>query len=96
MNKRELEILEEIKKDVKSILEKLNNPGGYLNNEKPKQNYIPNQPATERQIFRLKKEGIEVPNGLTKTAASKIIEDIEKIRNIPQDNKIPEEKFPDY
>jgi len=74
MNKKETSILEELSKDIKEIKDILKNPKGLLDGEKRKQ-YNPNDPATDSQIWRIKQIGIEIPEGLTKGEASKIIQE---------------------
>lgn len=69
------EILEEIKADVKKMLELLENPKKEISNEKP--NFNSNL-ATDKQKYFLKKSGIAVKEGLTKIEASQIIKEIKE------------------
>jgi hypothetical protein len=86
MNKEENAILQEIKKDIKRILELLENPKQEIKGEKPyftgpnqpKKEYIirdPNSPATIGQKdFLLSKEYNGNVDELTKLEASKLID----------------------
>jgi len=95
MNKKEKSILEEIQKDIKEIKELLKNPKKLLDGEKQRQ-YNPNDPATEKQLWRLKNLGIEFRGGITKEEASRVIS--EHFRNgIKIKNKeVNNERLPDY
>lgn len=80
---KDKEILEEMKKDIKEILEILKNPKKEIPNEKPYVPYQkkeiqisnPNSPATEKQKdFLIEKKYNGDVDNLTKLEASKLIE----------------------
>ena len=79
-------ILQEIGKDIRA------------NNIQQNKSYSSNSPATDKQLGYLKQLGVAVSEGLTKSQASKLIEDTKAMRSdikqaITQPIQIPDPQY---